>query len=190
MRIARTSGTALAVLVLTAALAAAQPAAPPKAQAPQPPPAPAPAPAPAKPEVKVIQGEAVHALTLPMKGSYMQHPDAFQQVTAAVSKLGVTPAGPIFARYFAQPGTPETDQLWEVGIPVPASVTKAEAPFEIQEIPASRMAVRVHTGPMEELATAWPAFVGEVMASGYMIAGPPVQLFGGDNGLEMRLPIQ
>ena len=50
------------------------------------------------------------------------------------------------------------------------------------------MAVRVHTGPMEELATAWPEFVGEVMSSGHMISGPPIQIFGSDNSLEMRLP--
>ena len=132
----------------------------------------------------------MHAIILPMKGSYMQHPDAFQQITAGFTKLGVAPAGPMFARYFAQPGTPEADQTWEVGVPVPASVTKAEAPFEIQDIPASRVAVRMHTGPMEELATAWPAFIGEVMSGGHMISGPPMQIFGSDNSLEMRLPVQ
>jgi effector-binding domain-containing protein len=181
MRIARTAAIALALGALTVTFAAAQ-------QAPAPPPPPPP-PA-AKPELKVIQAEAVHAIVLPMKGSYMQHMDAFQQVGAAVAKLAVAPAGPMFARYFAQPGMPEADQVWEVGIAVPASVTKVEAPFVIQEIPASKMVVRVHTGPPEELETAWPAFVGEVMGGGYTISGPPVQIFATDGSLEMRLPIQ
>jgi effector-binding domain-containing protein len=178
MRIARTAIATFALCTLTAALAPAQQATPP-AQPPAP-----------KPELKVVNVEAVHALVLPMKGSYMQHPEAFQQLTVAIGKLGITPAGPMFARYFAQPGTAEADQTWEVGIPVPASVTKAEAPFTIQDLPASKMVTRIHTGPMEELATAWPAFVGDVMSGGYMIAGPPVQIFAADGGLEMRLPIQ
>jgi effector-binding domain-containing protein len=193
MRIASTAGTAFALVALSAAFAAAQQAAPSKAQKPPAPPtAPAaasqPAPA-AKPEVKVVKFDAVHAMVLPMKGSYMQHPDAFGQVTVGLAKLGVAATGPMFARYFSQPGIAEEEQTWEVGFPVPASVTKVDAPFEIQEIPASKMAVRMHTGPMEELGSAWPAFVGEVMAAGYMISGSPVQIFG-DGGLEMRLPVQ
>lgn len=174
MRIARIAAQAAAVCLVTAAVAAAQqPAAPPAA----------------KPELKVVKTEAVHALVLPMKGSYMQHPEAFSKLTTALADLGVAATGPMFARYHSGPETAEADLFWEVGIPVPASVTKVPEPFDLQDIPATKVAAKMHRGPMEELGSAWPVFVGEVMAAGHMISGAAIQIFGAD-GLEMRLPIQ
>jgi effector-binding domain-containing protein len=154
---------------------------------------PAPAAAPAATDNKVVMMEALHVLVLPMKGSYMQHPQAFEQLSGYVSSHAVTPKGPALARYFSDPSTPEADLVWEVGFPVAATV-KAEAPFEVKEIPAASYAVHVHKGSYEELATAWPAFVQWVMSSGYRPAGPPMQIFLGDMGsgagVEMRMPVE
>lgn len=150
---------------------------------------PAPAPSPV-PETKVITTEPIHALVLPMKGSYAQHQTAFERLGAFLAARGATPSGAPFARYFSDPSVGEDNLEWEVGFPVPAGVT-AEAPFEIKDVPGSLAAVRVHRGPYEELATAWPDLVQWVFANGYQPAGAPLQIFEDPVTpiLEMRLPV-
>ena len=193
MRIARTAGTAFALCALSASLAVAQ-----QAQAQQPPPqspqAPvAPAPPAAKPELKTIKVEAVHAIILPMKGSYMQHPDAFARLGGYLSGRGVTPSGPPFGSYFSDPAVGEANLVWEIGFPVPAGVT-VEAPFEIRDLPAASYAVHVHRGPMEDLGPAWGSLMEWVMGNGYQPVLPAMQVFKGDLAaapeVEMRIAVQ
>jgi effector-binding domain-containing protein len=156
---------------------------------------PAPAAPPAKPafEVQVTSFEAVHAVVLPMKGSYMQHPDALGRLGAFLSGRGVTPSGPPFGRYFSDPSVGEANLVWEVGFPIPAGV-KVEAPFELRDLPAASYAVHVHRGPMEELGTAWGSLVEWVMSNGYMPVPPAMQVFKGDLAtaaeVEMRMGVQ
>jgi DNA gyrase inhibitor GyrI len=148
MSITRSIG-ALAVLAgLAVGASAQQPAAPPAAAPP------------AKPafDVQVTTVAAVHAVVLPMKGSYMQHPDAFARLGGYLSGRGVTPSGPAFGRYFSDPAVGEANLVWEIGFPVPAGVT-VEAPFEIRDLPAASCAVHVHRGPMEELGPAWGSLI-------------------------------
>lgn len=185
----RASIAAVVVLVAAAGVAAAQtPPAPPARPA-----APAPPAAPAF-EVQVVTAPAVHAIVLPMKGSYMQHPDAFGRLMGAVSARGLAPAGPIFARYFSDPSTPEADLVWEVAVPVAAGTT-AEAPFEAKDIPATLVAVHSHQGAMEELGTAWGSMIQWVLANGYQPVGPATQVFKGDMTagmpqVEMQMPVR
>jgi DNA gyrase inhibitor GyrI len=158
----------------------------------QPPPPAAP---PARPafEVQVTSVEAVHAVVLPMKGSYMQHPDAFARLGAFLSGRGVTSSGPPFGLYFSDPSVGEANLVWEVGFPIPAGV-KVEAPFEVRDLPAASYAVHVHRGPMEELGTAWGSLVEWVMGNGYIPVPPAMQVFKGDpttvNEVEMRIGVK
>lgn len=179
MKIRSLVGAAL-VLVSAAVVASAQ--APPAAPA-----------APAF-EAKVVTSPAMHAIVLPMKGSYMQHPEAFGRLMSAVTSKGIAPAGPIFARYFSDPSTPEADLSWEVGVPVAAGAT-AEAPLEAKDIPQTQVAVHTFEGPMEELVSAWPAFIQWILTNGYQPAGPPAQVFKGDMTagspqVEMQMPVR
>jgi effector-binding domain-containing protein len=158
----------------------------------QQPPAAAP---PAKPafDVQVTSVEAVHAVVLPMKGSYMQHPDAFARLGAFLSGRGVTPSGPPFGRYFSDPSVGEANLVWEIGFPIPAGTT-VEAPFEVRDLPAASYAVHVHRGPIEELGTAWGSLIEWVMGNGYMPVPPAMQVFKGDLAaapeVEMRIAVQ
>jgi effector-binding domain-containing protein len=184
MSIDRSIG-ALALLAALAVSASAQ-------QPPAPPAAPAP---PAKPAftVEVVTTEAVHAVVLPMKGSYMQHPDAFGRLGTYLSGRGVTPSGPPFGRYFSDPSVGEENLVWEIGFPVPAGAT-VEAPFEIRDLPAAPHAVHVHRGPMEELGPAWGSLIEWVMSNGYQPVLPATQVFKGDfmtsSEVEMRIAVQ
>jgi effector-binding domain-containing protein len=186
----RVSIGALVALAAAAAAVAQAPASP------APPAAPAAPAAPAVPAfaVRVITAPAVHAIVLPMKGSYMQHPDAFGRLMGAVSARGLAPAGPIFARYFSDPSTPEADLVWEVGVPVAAGAT-AEAPFEAKDIPEVQVAVHTHEGAMEDLGTAWGSMIQWIMTNGYQPVGPATQVFKGDMSagmpqVEMQMPVQ
>jgi DNA gyrase inhibitor GyrI len=163
----------------------AQPAAEPQAPAPQPKPA---------FEAKVVTTEAIHAVVLPMKGSYSQHPEAFARLAGFLSAHGVTPTGAPFGLYYSDPSVGEENLVWEIGFPVPAGVT-AEAPFEIKDIPAALSAVHVHKGPMEELGNAWGEMMQWVFGNGYQPSVPAIQIFKGDlqagaGEVEMRVAVQ
>jgi AraC family transcriptional regulator len=169
---------AVGVTALVAAAASAQ-----ESQAP---------PAAPAPEVKLEKVEAVHALILPMKGSYSQHADAFARLSGFLSSHGTAPLGPPFARYFSDPSVPEAELVWEVGFPVAAGVA-AEPPFEIRDIPGGTAAVALHNGPYETLGASWQAVIGWVMGGGYQPNGPATQVFLGDPmsdpRVELRLPV-
>jgi effector-binding domain-containing protein len=197
-------GAALLLAAVAASAPAQTPAAPPAparpaapAQPATPPQLPAPA-APATPaqpafDVQVVTAPAVHAIVLPMKGSYMQHPDAFGRLGTFLTGHNVKPEGPIFARYYSDPSVGEANLVWEVGIAVPAGTT-AEAPFEVKDIPSALTAVHAHQGALEELGSAWGTMIQWVTTNGYQMAGPPTQVFKGDmmSGppqVEMQVPV-
>jgi len=145
-------------------------------------------------DVQVITTPAVHAVMLPMKGSYLQHQAAFERLGAFLSGRGVNPTGPIFGRYFSDPSVGEANLVWEVGIPVPAGTT-AEAPFEVKDIPATLVAVHTHQGALEELGTAWGSMIQWVMTNGYQPVGPATQVYKGDMAagplqVEMQFAVQ
>jgi hypothetical protein len=59
--------------------------------------------------VQVKDIEAAHAVVLPMKGSYMQHPDALGRLGGYLGGRGITPSGPPFGRYFSDPSVGEAN---------------------------------------------------------------------------------
>ena len=147
MNQAHAMGAALVVLTAVSVVEGAQRAAAPPASAAQP----------AKAlDFQVVKVPAIHAVVLPMKGSYAQHQMAFERVDAFLSSHDLSRAPPLFARYHNDPSAGEANLVWEVGSPVPAGVT-AEPPFEIKDIPAGLAVVYVHRGSYDGLGAAWAA---------------------------------
>ena len=196
---------ATAALVISAAVSGAadppKPAAPPAA-----PPAPAaaapaaatlaptPVATPAAPAVVLKNLEAVHALVLPMKGSYMQHPDAFGRLFGQLQASGITPVGPPFGRYLNDATqVPEADLQWEVGIPV-GTEAKATPPLEVRDIPAGPAATLTYLGPPEGVGQGWQEIAQWIGANGYRPAGPALIVFDqpdpGDTHVELRMAIE
>jgi effector-binding domain-containing protein len=182
------------VLAAVAALAFSVTAFAQQAQAPA-----APAPAPAPPAAAkdafvpdVVKLPGLHVVTLAMKGSYLQHPEALQRLGGYLAGKGITPAGPPFGRYFSDPSVGEANLVWEVGFPVAEGV-KVDDPYMIQDLPEALTAVYVHKGPMEEIGKSWEHLVQWVMSSGYQPLGPAMQVFKGDlmsaPEMELRFPI-
>ncbi len=176
-------GAALVVLTAVSGVEGAQ-----QQAAPAPPAPTAQAPNPA--DFKVAKLPAVHAVVLPMKGSYGQHQMAFERVDAFLSGHHLSRAEPLFARYFSDPAVGEANLVWEVGSPVPAGTT-AEPPFEIKEIPAGLTVVYVHRGSYEQLGASWSALTQWAIAHHHMPSGPAIQVFRTlmPPELELRLPV-
>jgi AraC family transcriptional regulator len=191
---------ATATLVISAAAAgAADPPKPAAAPAASPAPAaatPAPTPAttPAAPAVVLKNVEAVHALVVPMKGSYMQHPDAFGRLFGQIQASGVTPVGPPFGRYLNDATqVPEADLQWEIGVPV-GPEAKASPPLEVRDIPAGPAATLIHLGPPEGVAQGWQQIAQWIGANGYRPAGPALMVFDqpgpDDMHIELRMAVE
>jgi effector-binding domain-containing protein len=144
-------------------------------------------------DVQVKTTEPVHAVVLPMKGSYAQHPDAFSRLGGYLSGKGITPTGAPFGLYFSDPAVGEANLVWEIGFPVAAGAT-VEAPYQVKDVPAASYAVHVHKGSMEELGAAWGSLVEWVMTNGYQPQTPAMQVFQGGMGeaaaVEMRMPVK
>jgi DNA gyrase inhibitor GyrI len=182
MSVVRPFGAAMVLLTAVSASAA-----PPRPSAPA---RPAPAVAPAG-AAKVIDFPAIHALVLPMKGSYLQHQEAFGRLSGYLARKGVAPSSDPFGRYYNDPAQGEENLVWEVGVAVPDGLG-ADPPFVVEDIPAGLMAVRVHRGSYEELAAARPALVEWARANGYRPSGPPLQIFQDflSPQIELRLPVR
>lgn len=143
-------------------------------------------------EIQVVRTEPIHAIVLPMKGSYMQHQEAFERLGSFLAARAVTPTSSPFGRYFSDPSVGEANLEWEVGFPVPDDAT-VEAPFELRDVPGALAAVHLHRGGYESLGPAWSELVQWVVANGYQPTGPAFQGFGGDLSapvVEMRMPVQ
>jgi effector-binding domain-containing protein len=198
------SRTTLATLSLTfaasMALAAAPqapkaPAAPAPPSAPATPAAPAPPAAPTPLPVVVKTVDAIHALVLPMKGSYAQHGEAFGRLFGQAGPQGTTPLGLPFGRYFNSMGTvAEADLLWEIGFPVSADF-KASAPFEIKDIAGGLTATLVYQGPSDSLGDVGSRFGQWAAANGYRSTGAMMMVFNGQMdpqtmNVELRMPVE
>jgi len=198
----RTTLAALAI-ACTASLTFAAPKAPNAKASPAPTsaaatPAAAAAPAVATPAalaVVVKTVEPIHALVVSMKGSYMQHGDAFMQLMTQLSAQGKTPVGAPFGRYFNSMGeVAESELLWEVGFPVGPDV-KATAPLALKDVPGGLAATLVYDGPSEGISQAAPGMSSWVAANGYRASGPMSMVFVGEPDpaqmrVELRLPVE
>jgi effector-binding domain-containing protein len=130
-----------------------------------------------------------------MKGSYMQHGDAFMQLGTQLQAQGKEPVGPPFSRYFnSMREVAEAELLWEVGFPVGTDV-KATAPLELKDIPGGLCATLAYQGAPDGIEPAMTGVVTWVTANGYRPAGTLTMLFLGEPGpsgmqVELRLPVE
>jgi len=143
-------------------------------------------------KIDVVELAPLHAIVLPMKGPYTQHPQAFAKLAAFLAQQGLAPTAAPFGRYFSDPSVGEDNLVWEVGFPVAADA-KAEPPFELKQLPGTLAAVRRHTSGYETLGPAWAELVQWVISNGYEPAGPALQSFEGDFTapvIVMQLPVR
>lgn len=153
-----------------------------------------------RPEIR--QAEALTAVVVPMKGSYLQTRAAVQAVESHLNEMGVTPVGPPFGRYFSSMnGKPGSKVAWEVGYPILVGHAvmggiRLQPPFELRALPADLVASTVVSGPWGQDSDAhWAAFLRWVVEQGYVPAGPPMEIWSGQDAqqrtqsTEMRIAV-
>src|ERR1019366_4041210 len=74
-----------------------------------------------RPEIK--QAEALTAVVVRMKGSFLQAAAVVGAVESHLKEIGVAPAGPAFGRF-------NSEQDWDAGYPVPSGTRVVKAPFQ------------------------------------------------------------
>ena len=139
-------------------------------------------------QAQIRQSDALTAVVLPMTGSYAQTQAAVEKVESYLKTLGVTPAGPPFGRF-------ESEQNWDAALPVPAG-TRVEAPFRFETLPPALVASVVVNGAWGKDSDArWGAFLKSVVEQGYVPAGPPMEMWSGEDAkpgtqsTEMSIPV-
>ena len=155
------------------------------------------------PEIK--QATALTAVVVPMKGPYSQTHAALQAVLSHLKKIDVTPVGPPYryGSYLSDAnGKQESKLTWEV-VGYPILIGRAvmggirlQPPFELRAVPAELVASKVVSGPWGLDSEAhWTAFLRWVVEHGYVPAGPPMEIWSGEEArqrtqsTEMRIAV-
>jgi hypothetical protein len=139
-------------------------------------------------QAQILQSAPLTAVVLPMTGSYALTRVAIEKVESYLKTLGVTPAGPPFGHF-------GSEQSWDAGYPVPPG-TKVELPFQLVTMPATQVASVVVKGRWgNDSTTRWAAFLKSAIEQGYAPAGPPMEIWSGEDAnvqtqsTEMRIPV-
>ena len=137
---------------------------------------------------QIVQSAALTAVMLPMTGSYFQARAALEGVESYLKKQGVTPAGPPLGRF-------ASEQKWDAGYPVPSG-TSVEAPLQLVSLPSTLVAsIVVHEPWGTDSTVRWSAFLKSVVEQGYLPAGPPMEIWSGEESkvrtqsTEMRMAV-
>ena len=139
-------------------------------------------------QAMIGQSAAMTAVVMPMQGSYVQTRGTLEAVESYLKTLGATPAGAPLGHF-------ESEQHWDAGYPVPPG-TRVEAPFQVVSLPAVLTASVVVKGPWaKDSGPRWAAFLKSVVEQGYVPAGPPMEIWSGNDAhpdaqsTEMRIPV-
>jgi effector-binding domain-containing protein len=106
---------------------------------------------------------AVIRLTIPGSDMPKVFGPAVGELLTTLNAQGIEPVGAIFAHHLKMPSNVFD---FELGIKVGSPVTPAGR-VEPGELPATRVARAIYTGPYEGLPAAWDAFIGWMNANGH-----------------------
>ena len=139
-------------------------------------------------QARIAFGVPLAAVVMPMQGAYGQTRSGLQAVQSYLKTRNVIPVGPPFGRY-------GSESNWDVGYPVPPG-TSVEAPFQLISLPGTLTASAVANGAWGQGSDVrWAAFFKSVLEQGYVPAGPPMEIWSGEDAqpgsqsTEMRLPV-
>lgn len=106
---------------------------------------------------------AVIRLTIERAKMGESFPPAIQEVVSGLAAQGISPAGPLFARYLRMNSS---DVDVELGFPVEQPVTPSGR-ITGSVLPGGKVLRAVHRGPYEGLVSSWDEFGRWVAANGY-----------------------
>jgi hypothetical protein len=137
-----------------------------------------------RPEIK--HTEALTAVMVRMKGSFLQAGAAIGVVESHLKEMGVVRVGPAFGRF-------GSEQDWDAGYPVPSG-TRVKAPFVTVTLPATTVASAIAPGTWgQDSASRWTTMLEWVVEHGYVPAGPPMEFWSSEaqtQYTEMRIAVR
>ena len=134
-------------------------------------------------EAQVKHAEPETVAFLAMRGSYDQTPMGYGQLYGWVAQHGLEPTGPPCAVYLTPPGeVSEGEPMWELWAPV---AERADAPPDdtgigVKHVPGHEVASTMHHGPYDEVEDAYRELIAWVGGHGYVLAGPPQEVYFSD----------
>jgi effector-binding domain-containing protein len=119
---------------------------------------------------EIVQTRAEHAaiirLAIPRSEMMKEFGPAVAEVMAALAAQGIAPVGAVFAHHLKM--SPDRFDF-ELGVKTSSPVQPAGR-VQPGELPATRVARTVYSGPYEALPSAWGEFTGWIKANGHVQA--------------------
>ncbi|MDB5796104.1 MAG: transcriptional regulator, effector-binding domain/component [Paucimonas sp.] len=111
------------------------------------------------------QATAVIRLTIPRDQIRLTMQPAISELMSTLAAQGIAPAGPRFSHHLRM----DPDGFdFEVGVPV-ATPVSAAGRVQPGQLPATRVARTVYSGPYEKLGEAWGEFIAWIKSEGYVM---------------------
>lgn len=135
-------------------------------------------------EASIKQTYPMTVAFISMRGPYAQIPEAFGRLDDWLSERGLMPAGMPEGVYLNDPQcTPGAEAVWELWAPVADGTPPFEAGDDglgVKVVPAGTVVSAMHRGPYDTIAPIYDALAGWVAANGYVLAGPPREIYYSD----------
>ncbi len=153
-------------------------------------------------DVSVKNVEPMTAAFLAMTGPFDQIPAAFGRLIGWIGSKGYAPAGPPFGIYYDDPAQVSSSDLkWELDFPINSQVSPEGPDAEglgVKRFEGGLYAFAVHKGPYDEVGPVYGAVAAWTGENGYVIAGPPQEVYLSDPNstppddllTEIRFPVQ
>ncbi|OGO08692.1 MAG: hypothetical protein A2Y61_03890 [Chloroflexi bacterium RBG_13_60_13] len=121
-----------------------------------------------------------------MRGPYTKMQQAFGTLFGWLGRKGLVPAGPPSGAYYNAPGeVPEDQLLWELRCPVAGDsppIGPDENGLGVKLVEAAQVAATMHKGPFQKVGMTWDALGKWIVANGYQIVGPGIEIYLSDPG--------
>jgi len=128
-------------------------------------------------EIKVINTETFVYVSITYQGEYSEVPQAINMLMYNTRRQNILPAGPTFGLFPFSPLEEQKDTpQWEVGFPVNPPINP-QAPLQLKEWPATKVAVITCPGTPTEKRKAYTALFNWLEENNYQQDGPIIERY-------------
>jgi len=122
--------------------------------------------------------------TTPMSIAYLEHKGSYSELTPVFNKVmsyamqkNLELAGPPVGIYYDDPDqVPASELRCEIGVQVKGK-PEVDPPFRVKEIPSQEVGYALLKGPYEKIALHYPEIINSLVAQGYKIVGPIIEIY-------------
>ena len=128
-------------------------------------------------KVKIKTTTPMSIAYLEHKGPYSELEPVFNKVMSYAMQKNLELAGPPVGIYYDDPAqVPASELRCEIGVQVKGK-PEVDPPFRVKEIPSQEIGYALLKGPYEKIALHYPEIISSLMAQGYKIVGPIIEIY-------------